>query len=142
MAQTSHVSARTAPRWPHPVTLVRVCIILAVLVIWQGLALSGWLYRDVVPRLEVIAAALWKLLSTPDYYWNLWATTTEVALSLVIGGISGLAVGLLLEDVVGLEHAQPVEQHAHLTRQRQRRHDRLGELVPVPRHRVGLAGIF
>src|SRR5262249_13902785 len=71
-------------------------IILAVLVIWQGLAVSGWLYRDVVPRLEVIAGALWTLLSTPDYYWHLGATAYEVAWGLAIGGTLGLAVGLAL----------------------------------------------
>jgi len=76
--------------------MVRIAIILAVLVIWQGLALSGWLYRDVVPRLEIIVAALWKLLSTPEYYVNLWATATEVGMGLVIGGTLGLVVGLVL----------------------------------------------
>jgi ABC-type nitrate/sulfonate/bicarbonate transport system permease component len=76
--------------------MARIAIILAVLVIWQGLALSGWLYRDVVPRLEIIVAALWKLLSTPEYYVNLWATATEVGMGLVIGGTLGLVVGLVL----------------------------------------------
>ena len=48
---------RAAPgRLADPVLLLRVAIILAVLAIWQGLAVSGLLYRDVVPRLEVIAA--------------------------------------------------------------------------------------
>ena len=96
MAATGDLSARTAPRWPSPVLMVRIAIILAVLVIWQGLALSGWLYRDVVPRLEIIVAALWKLLSTPEYYVNLWATATEVGMGLVIGGTLGLVVGLVL----------------------------------------------
>ena len=99
MAQTGRLSARAAPRyaaWPHAVTLVRVAIILAVLVVWEGLARSGWLYQDVVPRLEIIAAALWKLLSAPDYYVNLGATASEVGLGLAIGGTLGLAVGLAL----------------------------------------------
>jgi NitT/TauT family transport system permease protein len=96
MAATGDLSARATPRWPHPVLMVRIAIILAVLVIWQGLALSGWLYRDVVPRLEIIVAALWKLLSTPEYYVNLWATATEVGMGLVIGGTLGLVVGLVL----------------------------------------------
>src|SRR5262249_12390203 len=99
MAETGRLSARAAQThagWPHPVTLVRVAIILSILLIWQGLAMSGWLYRDVVPRLEIIAEALWKLLSTPDYYVNLWATASEVVMGLAIGGILGLAVGLVL----------------------------------------------
>jgi NitT/TauT family transport system permease protein len=99
MAETGRLSARAAQTptgWPHPVTQVRIAIILGVLVIWQGLAMSGWLYRDVVPRLEIIAEALWKLLSTPDYYVNLWATASEVVMGLAIGGILGLVVGLVL----------------------------------------------
>jgi ABC-type nitrate/sulfonate/bicarbonate transport system permease component len=96
MAETGRLSARATPHWPGPVMLVRVVIILAVLVTWQGLAVSGWLYRDVVPRLEIIAAALWKLLTTPDYYVNLWATATEVGWGLAIGGLLGLVAGLVL----------------------------------------------
>jgi ABC-type nitrate/sulfonate/bicarbonate transport system permease component len=96
MATTGNLSARAGPRWPQPVLLVRIAIILAVLVIWQGLAVSGWLYRDVVPRLEIIVAALWKLLTAPDYYVNLWATATEVGWGLAIGGLLGLVAGLVL----------------------------------------------
>jgi ABC-type nitrate/sulfonate/bicarbonate transport system permease component len=117
MAETGRLSARAAPTharvWPHPVTLVRIAIILFVLVIWQGLALSGWLYRDVVPRLEIIVDALWKLLTHPEhvrfdflfwtietdmpqYYANLWATASEVGMGLAIGGTLGLVVGLAL----------------------------------------------
>jgi ABC-type nitrate/sulfonate/bicarbonate transport system permease component len=96
MATTGNLSARAGPRWPQPVLLVRIAIILAVLVIWQGLAVSGWLYRDVVPQLEVIVAALWKVLTTPDYYVNLWATAHEVGMGLAIGGLLGLVAGLVL----------------------------------------------
>ncbi len=85
-----------APRLTHPVTMVRVAIILAVLVIWQALAASGLLYRDVVPRLEVIAAALWKLLSAHDYYGNLGYTAGEVGMGLATGGVLGLVAGLVL----------------------------------------------
>jgi ABC-type nitrate/sulfonate/bicarbonate transport system permease component len=79
-----------------PVTLLRAAIIIAVLVIWEGLAVSGWLYRDVVPRLPVIAVALWTLLATPEFYGHLWVTAREIGIGLAIGGISGLLAGLLL----------------------------------------------
>ena len=46
-----------------PVTLVRIAIILAVLAIWEFLAHSGLLYRDVVPSLFAIGRALYDLLS-------------------------------------------------------------------------------
>jgi ABC-type nitrate/sulfonate/bicarbonate transport system permease component len=96
MAQTGQLRAGAAPRWPDPVLAVRIAIIAFVLLIWEGLARSGWLYRDVVPELGVIAGALWKLLSTPEYYVNLGATASEVGMGLAIGGILGLVVGLVL----------------------------------------------
>jgi ABC-type nitrate/sulfonate/bicarbonate transport system permease component len=97
MAETGRLKATPAlPQWVHPVTLVRIAIILAVLVIWEGIAASGLLYRDVVPRLTVIADAVWKLLSSPDYYWNLGVTAGEIGTALLIGGVSGLVAGLVL----------------------------------------------
>jgi ABC-type nitrate/sulfonate/bicarbonate transport system permease component len=82
--------------WVTPVTLLRIVIILSVLVVWQLIAVSGWLYRDVVPTLPIIAGALVKLLSTGDFYWNLWVTIEEIGVGLLIGGTGGLIVGLFL----------------------------------------------
>jgi len=90
-------------RLTHPVMpanagihVLRAAIIAAVLVIWEGLAVSGWLYRDVVPRLDVIAVALWDLLSTREFYGHLGVTAREIGIGLIIGGVSGLVAGLLL----------------------------------------------
>lgn len=97
MAETGQLKA-AAPfaAWVRPVTLVRIAIILAVLVIWEAVAASGLLYRDVVPRLPIIGAAIWKLLSTRDFYWHLWVTSYEIGIGLALGGVSGLVVGLVL----------------------------------------------
>jgi NitT/TauT family transport system permease protein len=98
------------------VTLLRIAIILTVLVVWEGLAVSGLLYRDVVPRVPVIALALWKLLTYPDemihlgvswrslvvdinipqFYVHLWVTGKEIVVGLAIGGVCGLLAGLVL----------------------------------------------
>jgi len=97
MAQTGQLKAATPfAAWVRPVTLVRIAIILAVLVIWEAVAASGLLYRDVVPRLPIIGAAVWKLLSTRDFYWHLWVTGYEIGIGLALGGITGLVVGLVL----------------------------------------------
>ena len=55
MATTDRLT-RTAAAEPlvSPVTLLRIAIILAVLAIWEFLAHSGLLYRDVVPSLFAI----------------------------------------------------------------------------------------
>jgi ABC-type nitrate/sulfonate/bicarbonate transport system permease component len=79
-----------------PVTLVRIAIILVVLVSWEIIAASGWLYRDVVPSLLAIGAAVWKLLSNPEFYWHLGVTSGEVGTGLALGGVSGLVAGLIL----------------------------------------------
>ena len=89
---------RTKPAkpWATPVTLLRIAIVLAALVVWQLMSVSGWFYRDVVPSLLIIGSALVKLLSSTDFYWNLWATFGEIVIGLAIGGISGVVGGLVL----------------------------------------------
>jgi len=88
--------ARSAPPWLGPVALIRIAITLALLVTWQAMAASGLFYRDVVPSLPTVVAALVKLLSSGDFYWNLWVTVDEIGFGLLIGGLAGLVVGLVL----------------------------------------------
>src|SRR5215203_1299965 len=119
MAETGRLTA--APRqqgWvrEHPVTALRIAIIVTVLVAWEALAQSGLLYRDVVPSLGKIGASLLALLTVPDlpfrldwpwlgvatdikipqFYWHLYATFYEILLGMLIGGVGGLAVGILI----------------------------------------------
>jgi len=84
---------------PHSgtrVAMVRIAIVATVLIAWEALAASGWLFRDVVPSLTAIGAALGRLLASPDFYSNLGVTASEIGVGLVIGGLGGLAVGILL----------------------------------------------
>jgi NitT/TauT family transport system permease protein len=90
------VRASQARSWPTSVTLLRAVIVLTALVGWQILAVSGLLYRDVVPPLSAVGAALTKLLSSADFYWNLWFTIDEIAIGLVIGGLAGLVAGIVI----------------------------------------------
>jgi NitT/TauT family transport system permease protein len=112
MAQTGHLTgtARVAEPWLSPVTRLRIIILLTILVIWEGVAASGILLREVVPSVVTIGRALAELLFHPDlkvsllahdyripaFYWHLYVTISEVATALVIGGTTGLAVGLAL----------------------------------------------
>jgi ABC-type nitrate/sulfonate/bicarbonate transport system permease component len=95
MAETGRLTAPAAPL-VAPVTLVRLAIIAAVLVTWEAVAASGLLFRDVVPSLTVIGRALAELLMDPTYYWHLGVTAGEIGIAMLIGGLSGLAVGILL----------------------------------------------
>jgi NitT/TauT family transport system permease protein len=97
MAETGRLT-RTVVAAPavSPVTLLRAAIILGALAVWELLAHSGWLYRDVVPSLLSIGGAVIELLTSPSYYGNLGVTAAEIAFALTIGGLAGLAVGILL----------------------------------------------
>jgi NitT/TauT family transport system permease protein len=97
MAETGRLrrAATVAPAI-SPVTLLRITIILGMLAVWELLAQSGWLYRDVVPSLLAIGRALVELLSRGDYYFNLGVTAGEIGTALLIGGLSGLMVGIAL----------------------------------------------
>lgn len=97
MAETGRLT-HAAPAAPalSPVTLLRIAIIVTVLVGWELLSRSGWLYRDVVPSWIAIGHALFDLLTGGEYYFNLAVTAGEIGAALAIGGLSGLAIGILL----------------------------------------------
>src|ERR1700742_2458117 len=96
MAETSQLTAPATQPSVSPVTLVRVAIIVGVLAIWEPAAASGLLYRDVVPSLLVIGRAVVTLLAEPAFYGHLGVTAGEIGLAMLIGGVTGLAVGILL----------------------------------------------
>jgi len=121
MAATGRLTlAPGKPSWllVDPVTALRIVIIVGVLATWEALARSGLLYRDVVPSLIAIGRALvetlfdldavWHIniafgpiqysvdLNYPQFYWHLYTTFYEITVAMVIGGLSGLVVGIVL----------------------------------------------
>jgi NitT/TauT family transport system permease protein len=78
------------------VLLLRVAIVATVLMGWEALAASGWLFRDVVPSLAAIGRALARLVANPEFYANLAATGGEIGVGLAIGGLCGLAAGIAI----------------------------------------------
>ncbi len=84
------------PRARSPVLLPRVATLLALWVAWEALARSGIVFAGVVPSSLAIAAAVFDLLRSPDFYWNLELTLVEVVVSLVVGSGAGIVVGLAL----------------------------------------------
>src|SRR4051812_29312542 len=93
---TRTISTPATRAWLDPVTRLRIAIVLTVLVVWEATAASGLLYRDVVPSLLAIGKALVTLLANPEHYWPLGVTAGEIGVGLVIGGLSGLVVGIVL----------------------------------------------
>jgi NitT/TauT family transport system permease protein len=116
MATTGNLTGIAHPTAPAigAVTWLRIALLAAIVAIWEAVAASGLLFRDVVPSLFIIGGALVNILVHPDYllkvdlgiaafdlkipefYRHLWVTVGEIGTALVIGGLSGLAVGLLL----------------------------------------------
>jgi ABC-type nitrate/sulfonate/bicarbonate transport system permease component len=108
MAETGRLTLPLAAprRRPlHPVTALRIVIIVTVLGSWELLAQSGLLYRDVVPSLQAIGRALYETLSDGTFYWHLYTTFYEIGIAMVIGGVSGLAAGILLGSSKLLQRA-------------------------------------
>jgi ABC-type nitrate/sulfonate/bicarbonate transport system permease component len=97
MADTGRLK-QTADASPaiSPVTLLRLVIILTFLAVWEFLSHSGWLYRDVIPSLLKIAAAIYELLTHGEYYFNLGVTAAEIGVALAIGGSLGIVAGIVL----------------------------------------------
>ena len=112
MAATGPVTAarRGGLSTKSQVTILRIVLILAIVLIWEAVAASGLLFRDVVPSLVTIGRSLIHILTHPDFaleigsttvmipefYRHRWVTITEVGTALLIGGFAGLAVGLAL----------------------------------------------
>jgi NitT/TauT family transport system permease protein len=97
MAETDRLTPKTALAWPvGAVTMLRLALVLAALLIWEMLARSGWLYRDVVPSLLSIGSALMSELAHREFYFHLGVTGGEIGSALAFGGLSGVAVGILL----------------------------------------------
>lgn len=103
MAETGRLRAPAdmpgwAPLWVrvHPVAALRLLIVVAALALWEGLAQSGLLYRDVVPSLLSIGRALIQTLGDPTFYVHLYTTFYEIGIAMVIGCVSGLAAGILI----------------------------------------------
>ena len=76
--------------------VLRVAFVIAALAAWEALAASGLLFRDVVPSLGAIGNALARVLGSPDFYANLAVTAQEIGVAMIIGGVAGLATGILL----------------------------------------------
>ncbi len=99
MAAAGDLTARARmPGWvrQRPVTALRIAIIAGVFALWEAVAWSGLLYRDVVPSLITIGRALIDMLGDRTFYYHLYITFYEIGFGMVIGGLGGLAVGIAL----------------------------------------------
>ena len=99
------MKAAALPSNARAIGRLRLAIVLVVLALWEAVSASGLLFRDVVPSLLKVVAAMGNLLMNPEFYGNLGVTAGEIGLALLIGGCAGLAVGILLGANRFLSHA-------------------------------------
>lgn len=64
---------------------------------WQMLAVSGLLFRDVVPPLGALAAGLWGVVTDGEFWGNALVTGSELLAAVLVGGVLGVAVGLVFD---------------------------------------------
>jgi NitT/TauT family transport system permease protein len=96
MDQAQVVPAPPRARRFAGATRARVATLLGLWAVWEAVAASGLLFRDVVPSSVKVGEALATLLLSADFYHNLELTLAEVIVSLVLGVSTGIAVGLAL----------------------------------------------
>ena len=78
------------------VTQVRILTVIAALALWETMARSGLFYRDVVPSIVAVVAAIGDELVDPIFYRDLGFTFAEVAVGFVAGALIGIAAGIWL----------------------------------------------
>ncbi len=95
MAGTAALNPSRAARTRAGGPLVPRLVAAALLLVgWQALALSGLLFRDVVPPLGAVATGFARVLADPAFYGDLAATAGEMTVALLVGGGAGIAAGL------------------------------------------------
>ena len=84
------LALRLAP-WALPV---------ALLAIWQGAVVAGWLSTRILPAPSAVIAAGWALLESGEIWTHLAISGQRAAIGFAIGG----GLGLLLGFITGLSN--------------------------------------
>jgi ABC-type nitrate/sulfonate/bicarbonate transport system permease component len=84
------------PRRIAPARLLQLLTLLGIWAVWEAVARSGLVWHGAVPSSFLVLRALAAMLVTPDFWVQLAVTIGEVLVALGIGGVLGIAVGLVL----------------------------------------------
>ncbi|HEX4112514.1 MAG TPA: ABC transporter permease, partial [Stellaceae bacterium] len=84
-------------RWldRHHASLVPWLVPVGLLILWQGLSMTGLLAATVLPAPSEVLAAAWRLGRTGELLHHIVISTERAAAGLLVGGGIGLALGLL-----------------------------------------------
>jgi ABC-type nitrate/sulfonate/bicarbonate transport system permease component len=79
-----------------PPRRLQIATLLGLLAAWEIVSATGLIYRGVVPSWLSIGAALFRLLASQAFWFNLSVTLFEIGLALLIGGVVGILAGMLI----------------------------------------------
>jgi len=77
------------------VSRVRVATVLLALAVWEVMSRAGWFYRDVVPSIGRVVAAMAREVTQAEFYRHLGITFAEVGVGFVAGSLMGVGLGIL-----------------------------------------------
>jgi NitT/TauT family transport system permease protein len=89
-------SSPSGARWPSSAALLQAGTAIGLWAVWEAVAQSGLVWYGAVPSSFAVLRALADLLESRDFSYNLAVTLGEVLASVAIGGVLGLAAGLVL----------------------------------------------
>jgi ABC-type nitrate/sulfonate/bicarbonate transport system permease component len=97
MAAVEQIGARSVNK-PEFWTVAKLRVLgLAVLVgLWEAAGSSGLFFAGVLPSSVLIVKALFQLLVTSGFWYNVGVTGAEVLVAFVLGGSAGIIAGLVL----------------------------------------------
>lgn len=95
-AKSAPAATRRSKGWGSGrIVAARVGVIVLVLAIWQ--LISGPVIPEyAISRPTEVAKSLWKLLTSPTGWTDIWATTIEIAVGFGLGVAIGVTLGLVL----------------------------------------------
>jgi NitT/TauT family transport system permease protein len=76
--------------------LLQVAVAVALLGLWELAAKAGWVSELFVSDPITVAKTTWDLLGDGSTYGDLWVTTREILIGMVIGVAAGVTCGILL----------------------------------------------
>lgn len=89
-------AGRAAPRPFWTIGRLRIAALLVIFSLWEIAGASGWFYSGVLPSTYLVIGALFRLLTSLDFWFHAGVTGLEVLVAFVLGCSAGALAGLFL----------------------------------------------
>ncbi|MGB7541745.1 MAG: ABC transporter permease [Burkholderiales bacterium] len=81
---------------PSRIAWIRIFTVALLWAAWEAVSVSGWVFKGVVPSSFDVLRSVGRHLGEAAFYAHLWRTFYEVAAGFAIGGLAGLALGVVM----------------------------------------------